>query len=117
VTIPEALNSLISEMGIMDYPGEYYLFSNGFKPGLNYCRPTLMSKYWDRYVRKALNLPMSLKFYSLKDTGITDMIRTHNDPLLARDQARHHDLSITNMYTPSDMKQANETIKNDNRKF
>jgi hypothetical protein len=101
----------------MDYPGEYYLFSNGFKPGLNYCRPTLMSKYWDRYVRKALNLPMSLKFYSLKDTGITDMIRTHNDPLLARDQARHHDLSITNMYTPSDMKQANETIKNDNRKF
>ncbi|MFZ4706304.1 MAG: tyrosine-type recombinase/integrase [Bacteroidales bacterium] len=117
VTITESLNSLISEMGIMDQPGEYYLFSHGFKPGAAYCRPTLMSKYWGRYVRKALNLPLTLKFYSLKDTGITDMIRTHNDPLLARDQARHHDLSITNMYLPSDMKVANETIKKDSRKF
>jgi len=117
VTIPESLNSLISEMGVMDYPGDYYLFSHEFKPGTEYCRPSLMSKYWARYVRKALKLPLTLKFYSLKDTGITDMIRTHNDPLLARDQARHHDLSITNMYLPQDMKVANEAIKNDSRKF
>jgi integrase len=117
VTIPESLNLLIREMGIMDYPGEYYLFSHGFKPGADHIRETLFSKYWDRYVRKALDLPLSVKFYSLKDTGITDMIRKYNDPLLARDQARHHDLSITNMYTPSDSMQGNERIKKDTSKF
>jgi integrase len=117
VTIPESLNLLIREMGIMDYPGEYYLFSHGFKPGTDHIRETLFSKYWDRYVRKALDLPLTVKFYSLKDTGITDMIRKYNDPLLARDQARHHDLSITNMYTPSDTMQGNERIKKDTSKF
>jgi len=93
------------------------LFSSGFKPGAKYCSPRFFDKYWGRYVRKALKLPLNFKFYSLKNTGITDMIRTHNDPLLARDQARHHDLSITNMYLPQDMMQANEAIKNDSRKF
>lgn len=117
VTIPETLGSLMAELKITDYSGEYYLFSHKFKPGKEYCRQALFGKYWDRYVRKDLKLPLSLKFYSLKDTGITDMIREYKDPLIARDQARHHDLSITNMYTPSDMMQANETIKNDTRKF
>lgn len=117
VTIPESLNTLIREMGLLDNPNDYYLFSHGFKPGTDRIRETLFSKYWDRYVRKALNLPLSVKFYSLKDTGITDMIRKYNDPLLARDQARHHDLSITNMYTPSDTMQGNERIKKDNSKF
>jgi integrase len=117
VTIPETLNALICEMGITDYPSDYYLFSHGFKPGEDHIRETLFSKYWDRTVRKALDLPMTLKFYSLKDTGITDMIRKYNDPIIARDQARHHDLSITNIYTPSDMMQGNERIKNDTRKF
>lgn len=117
VTIPETLKSLLLEMKINEYPKNYYLFSGEFKPGKIHIRETLFSKYWDRYVRKALNLPLSLKFYSLKDTGITDMIRAYNDPLIARDQARHHDLSITNLYTPTDMKQANEKIKHDTRKF
>jgi integrase len=117
VTIPVSLNILISEMGIMDYPPNYYLFSAGFKPGEKHAKEKQFSRYWERHVRKDLDLPLTLKFYSLKDTGITDMIRMYNDPILARDQARHHDLTITNIYTPSDMMQANERIKNDTRRF
>jgi integrase len=117
VTMPEPLKNLMIEMKIMDFPEDYYLFSSDFNPGTKYCSPRFFDKYWDRHVRKDLKLPMSLKFYSFKDTGITNMIRKYNDPILARDQARHHDLSITNMYLPPDMMQANETIKNDSRKF
>ncbi|MEI6060695.1 MAG: tyrosine-type recombinase/integrase [Bacteroidota bacterium] len=117
VTIPTTLNTLIREMGVLNNPPEYYLFSTEFKPGKAHIKETLFSKFWDRHVRKDLGLPLSLKFYSLKDTGITDMIRTYNDPLLARDQARHHDLSVTNMYTPSDTMRGNDRIKNDTSKF
>jgi integrase len=117
VTIPDSLNKLMREMNISDNDPEHYLFSTGFNPGPVHCHERLFSKFWDRKVRKDLDLPMSLKFYSFKDTGITNMIRKYNDPIIARDQARHHDLSITNMYTPFDTMSANERIKNDTGEF
>ena len=117
VTIPLALNKLIKDMGVLAYPKDYYLFSEGFIPGKSQIREQRFAHFWARYVRKALGLPLSLKFYSLKDTGITDMITNYNDPLLARDQARHHDLSITELYTPTSMIEANEKIKNNAAKF
>ena len=113
VTIPFSLKAFIEEMGVMNYPAEYYLFSAGFKPGEIRAEEKQFARFWERHLRKDLELPMSLKFYSLKDTGITDMIRKYNDPIIARDQARHHDLTITNIYTPSDLMQANDRIKND----
>lgn len=117
VTMPVDLISLISELNVLNYPPEYFLFSDRFLPGIKWREEKQFRDYWNLHVRKDLKLPDTLKFYSLKDTGITDMIRNYNDPIIARDQARHHDLSITNMYTPQDMKRANETIKNDDRKF
>jgi integrase len=117
VTIPIALQDLIKELKITEYPPDYYLFSHGFKPGEEKIREKQFSHYWDRHIRKALSLPMTIKFYSLKDSGITNMIRRYNDPLVARDQARHSSLDITNIYTPQDMLVANEKIKNDAVKF
>ena len=117
VTMPMDLISLISELGVLNNPPEYFLFSNKFKPGFKWREEKQFRDFWNLHVRKDLAMPDTLKFYSLKDTGITDMIRKYNDPIIARDQARHHDLSITNMYLPPDMMQANEAIKNDNRKF
>ena len=50
-------------------------------------------------MKKALELPAQYKFYSLKDTGITDLIRANTDLLSVRDQARHHSLQMTDLYT------------------
>lgn len=50
------------------------------------------------------------KFYSLKDTGITAMLRKH-DVLTVRDQTRHSSIDITNIYTPQDVRAANEKLK------
>ena len=55
--------------------------------------------YWTRCVRKDLDLPEQYKFYSLKDTGITNMLRANKDVLSVRDQARHSSLAITELYT------------------
>ena len=61
-------------------------------------------------MRKDLGLPAELKFYSLKDTGITNMLKSNMDVLSVRDQARHSSISITDMYTPTNVNKVNKAI-------
>ena len=53
---------------------------------------------------------MWVKFYSLKDTGITNMLKSNMDVLSVRDQARHSSISITDMYTPANVNKVNKAI-------
>lgn len=48
-------------------------------------------------MRKALHFPDSYQFYSLKDSGIRDLANAEGI-VVARDQARHTDISVTNKY-------------------
>ena len=68
--------------------------------------------YWVRVLRKELKFSDRYKFYSLKDTGITNMLKANTDVLSVRDQARHSSILITDMYTPKDVKQANKLLTN-----
>ena len=110
VTVPNHVIELMKELGIFSRPKNYYIFGNSFKPGSEPIKARLYSLYWDNKVRKALNLPATYKFYSLKDTGITNMIKSKADLLSVRDQARHSSVDITNIYTPQDCKEANSTL-------
>lgn len=67
--------------------------------------------WWAHHLRKDLKLSAQYKFYSLKDTGITNMLR-HYDVLSVRDQARHSSILMTDIYTPHDIQEANDLIKN-----
>jgi len=110
LTLPDHIVKLMLELNIFDYPGHYYLFSDNFKPGESWRDSKQFRDYWNRHVRKDLGLPTEYKFYSLKDTGITNMLRANTDPISVRDQARHSSLLITNTYTPLDIKEANPLI-------
>lgn len=68
--------------------------------------------YWLHYVRKELGFSDRYKFYSLKDTGITNMLRCGTDILSVRDQARHSSVLITDIYTPKNIKEANKLLLN-----
>ncbi|MDM8337199.1 integrase, partial [Mediterranea massiliensis] len=48
-------------------------------------------------VRAALHWPDTYMFYSLKDSGIRDLANSAGI-VVARDQARHADISTTNKY-------------------
>ena len=48
-------------------------------------------------MRKALKWDKCYQFYSLKDSGIRDLANAHG-VVVARDQARHSDISTTNRY-------------------
>lgn len=110
LTLPDHIIRLMIELDIFSYPGHYYLFSDKMRPGDNWRDSKQYRDYWNHHVRKDLGLPVQYKFYSLKDTGITNMLRSNTDPISVRDQARHSSLLITNTYTPLDIKEANPLI-------
>ena len=112
VTLPMHVIDLMLDLDVFKFPGSYYLFSEGFKPGSKFRSEKYFRDYWTRKLRKDLKFSDRYKFYSLKDTGITNMLRANTDVLSVRDQARHSSILITDMYTPKDIKQANKLLMN-----
>ena len=116
VTLPKKVILLMLDLGIFNNPGDYYLFSDNFQPGKKYKSEKSFRDFWTRCVRKDLKFPPKYKFYSLKDTGITSMLKKY-DTVTVRDQARHADILMTDTYTPHDIQEANELIINHNGIF
>lgn len=110
VTLPMHVIHLMLDLQVFNSPGSWYLFSDNFKPGAKFKSEKNFRDYWARVLRKELGFSDRYKFYSLKDTGITNMLRANTDVLSVRDQARHSSILITDMYTPKDIKQANELL-------
>ena len=111
ITLPSKVIHLMLDLHIFNNPGDYYLFSDGFRPGKTKRSEKMFRDWWAHHLRKDLKLSAQYKFYSLKDTGITNMLR-HYDVLSVRDQARHSSILMTDIYTPHDIQEANDLIKN-----
>lgn len=109
VTLPVKVIHYMIDLGVFNSPASYYLFGTDFRPGLTYRKPKAMSDWWRYHVMRDLNFPKSYLFYSLKDTGITRLLHKV-DSLSVRDQARHSDISITNIYAQRENK-ANESLR------
>jgi integrase len=109
VTIPDILKPyLINHLKKVNQ-GDY-VFSENFVSGRKMLAPKKISDEWVK-VRKALNLPKQYQWYSLKDSGITNMLRAGVPPIAVRDQARHHSIVQTEAYTPKEIIKANTDIK------
>lgn len=77
-----------------------YLFSeNNFKPGTVQSTPKSFSDRWTKW-KKKLKWKKEYHLYSLKDTGITNLLRAGVPPIHVRDHARHSDLKMTMTYVP-----------------
>lgn len=110
VVLPNTLVDLLAPL-IAGQPKTYFLFSaNDFLPGPERILPKKISDQWAR-LRKQLALPSTYQFYSLKDTGITAMLTANVAPIIVRDQARHHDIAMTNKYTPSGANLGSEILR------
>jgi integrase len=98
VTIPKNVLLYALDLGIFSAPENDFIFSERLKPGDVEITPKQFRDHWAG-IRKALNLKAEWKFYSLKDTGITEMLRNNMAAIDVRDQARHSSLLITEIYT------------------
>lgn len=110
VTLPAVVIRQMLELGTFNHPGEYYLFGSGFLPSAERASEKIYRDRWAK-VRKACGFPSSYKFYSLKDTGVTDVIEKVG-LVVAKDQARHSDISITSVYTRKEQLRAQPELKN-----
>lgn len=111
ITMPKKVLHLLLDLRVFENPQEYYLFSSNIKPGEKQVSRRMLSKHWDK-MRKKLKISEEYQYYSLKDTGITDMLTKKVSNIAVRDQARHSSLSITNIYARAIDKDANEEILN-----
>lgn len=98
VTVPKKVIMYGIERGVFSAPMDDYIFSYRLRPGSTEINPKHFRDHWEN-VRKALRLKKEWKFYSLKDTGITEMCDKKMASITVRDQARHSSLAITDIYT------------------
>lgn len=96
IPIPEELRAWF--LGVKGDRTDNYIFSTGFSPGPNQLGIHAIGKVWAE-MREKLNLPASYQFYSLKDTGITEMLEAGVPAKLVKELADHHSLEMTERYT------------------
>lgn len=101
------IKEMIEQNVFRHHSGEY-LFGEELTPGTGQLYVNRFRLEWAK-VRKALNFPDSYQFYSLKDSGIRDLANAEGI-VVARDQARHYDISVTNKYLK------NQNVVNENTK-
>lgn len=92
----QILDDLLT-MRLDQFPDDYFLFGDGYRPAKKRITPNRFRKDWDK-MRKALKLPSEMQLYSLRDTGINNLLKAGVDPLTVMQHADHHDLSMTTRY-------------------
>ncbi len=91
------LIALLEKMHLERYPLDYYLFGVGYTPALESISTKTLRKDWLK-MRQALKLPNEMQLYSLRDTGINNLLKCGIDPLSVMQHADHHDLQMTTRY-------------------
>jgi integrase len=109
VGLNKKLLYLMNELRIFDAPSHYYLFGEDLKPGPKMTYLNSFRYEWNK-MRKDLHWPDSYQFYSLKDSGIRDLANAEGI-VVARDQAGHTDIAVTNRYLKKGYK-VPDSVKN-----
>lgn len=109
VGLNDLLIKSMVDLKIFSYDNDCYLFGQNFMPSREKSSGRAYRTYFNK-VREALNFPDSYQFYSLKDTGIRDLANSEGI-VIARDQARHADVSTTNKYLKGEDMPVHEETK------
>lgn len=111
VGLNDEIIKLMIDLKVFQRDNECYLFGKNFEPSSVRASSDIFCKRWAK-VRSRLGWSDDFQFYSLKDSGIRDLA---NDGgiVIARDQARHTDVSTTNKY----LQGKDQTVHNETKHF
>lgn len=98
VTIPKEYIPYIANHISRSNNSDYLFSADNYRTGNQPLNPKKISDEWAK-MRKKLKFESKYQFYSLKDSGITELLNSGIPAIKVRDQARHHDLKITEKYT------------------
>lgn len=116
VVIPDFAAGIITEWYCENkynkLPSRYFLFSNrfSFTAGKVQNDSRTSTRAWQR-LRKELNLPEEYQLYSLRDTGITDMLYSNITPKAVQMHADHHSLEMTEIYSHTLTRQGENELR------
>jgi site-specific recombinase XerD len=110
VTIPNQLVELLATHLAKANNDDYLFGYDNFAPGSKQLTAKKITIKWDDF-RTKFDVAKIYQFYSLKDTGITDLLNSGVPTLKVRDQARHYDLKITELYASRNTT-CDETVRN-----
>ena len=116
VTLPAVVIELMVELGIHNHRSNEFIFGDRLKCCDKKGTQKQFGRYWDRHVACDGGLMPELQkrnvcFYSLKSTGITDMLERGIASITVRDQARHSNLSTTEIYAKKSKLTVSEELK------
>ncbi len=96
-SITPAITEALEAMKLERFPKDYYLLGGHLAPSKEPMGTRRLAKEWDR-LRRDLALPPEMQLYSLRDTGIFDMLKAGIDDLSVMQHADHSSLDITTIY-------------------
>ena len=116
VTLPAVVVELMRELGVDRHRGDDYMFGKGMKCGPKLGDAKQFGRFWERHLACNGGIYPELGhrgvvFYSLKNSGITDMLTRGVPSAVVRNQARHQDLSTTEIYGRVSSMKAPEELK------
>jgi integrase len=95
--IPDWMAAELRAMELHKQPGKAWLLGPRLQPSEKKIARNALNRHWVT-MRKALGWPPAKQLYSLRDTGIIQLLRDGVDLLHVRDQAGHTDIATTNRY-------------------
>ena len=99
-TIPDVMMQYVHRLDLSN--PKLFLFGNhshfDFSPGKTAVPERKIATFWNRCVREECGFPMEVMFYSLKDTGITNMAAAGVPVSFIQQQADHSSLAMTSIY-------------------
>jgi site-specific recombinase XerD len=116
-TIPNSnIPYLVDFFTSNNIPDNYYLFGSGCQPNIKRTHPKRYGEIW-RKVRKKLNFPDNYVLYSLRDSGIIQLIQDGVSAEEVMKLADHSSLEITSVYVKHANPNGSEQVKNKSRGF
>jgi len=110
VSISGELMKYLKALNIEKVSKDDYIFSASFKPGKKLIDSRNVGREWTK-LRDTLKFPKEYQFYSLKDSGIVQMLMDGISPIEVRNQAGHSSLEQTNEYAKYANPTGSEQIK------
>ena len=107
---------LIKQLDIMSYPSSFYIFGKNLTPDKERAGNGRLGEEWVK-MRNKLSLPKEMQMYSLRDTGIHEMIKSGINDLSVMQHADHSSLEMTTIYANHKDKALNELIYTNAPKF
>ncbi len=107
---------LIKQLDIMAYPASFHVFGKNLTPDKEQAGNGRFGEEWVK-MRKELDFPKEMQMYSLRDTGIHEMLRGGINDLSVMQHADHSSLEMTTIYGNHKDKTLNELIYNNSPKF